>query len=154
MCLQGYLSHVAVYPHCLVPDTIMSHYMAGVVDRTKESQRLYAVASARFEDALQVVADDPIIMKNFAFSLCRILRIEMNATTEMGVSRGKIKVLEAIQMFKKLLLPDGIGEILMALPREIEYADLLCEGVRAIFDIDIQFFSRQKSMTRKVSCSK
>ena len=52
-------------------------------------------------------------------------------------------------MFKKQILPDGIGEIMMALPREVEYADLVCEGLQAIFDVDMQYFSRQKSMTRQ-----
>merc|ERR1711871_959096 len=123
--------------------------MASVVDKTKDSHRLYAVASARYEDALRFVADDPIITRNFAFSLCRILDIEMKATTSAGIGRGKIKVLESIEMFKKQQLADGIGEIMMAMPRNAEYADLICEGLMAIFEIDMQYFSRQKSMTRK-----
>jgi F-box and leucine-rich repeat protein 2/20 len=144
----GYLAHVAVYPTCLSAGGVVAHHMAGSADRTKDAQRLHAVASARYEDALAIVADDPIVMRSFALSLCRLLKIEMSATTSMGVSRGKIKVLEAIYMFKKLLLPEGIGEILMALPRDTAYAHLVCEGLGTIFEMDSLFFSRNKSMTR------
>lgn len=89
-----------------------------------------------------------MVMRNFALSLCKVLKIELTATTSMGVSRGKIKVLEAIATFKTLLLPEGIGEILMALPREIEYANLVCEGIKAILSVDSLFFSRNKTMTQ------
>lgn len=145
---HGYLAHVAVYPLCLSADRIAAHHLAGSLDRTKDAQRLHAVASARYEEALMLVADDPVVLRSFASSLCRLLRIELSAASSMGVSRGKVKVLEAVHMFKKLLLPEGIGEILMALPREAEFANIVCEGLLAIFEMDSLFFSRNKSMTR------
>lgn len=126
---QGYVSHLSVYNTCLTPDRVLAHFLAGSMDRTQDAQRLYAVASARFEDALQFATDDPMILKNFAFSLCNLLQIELTATTAMGVSRGKIKVLEAIAMFKNLMLADGIAQILLALPREVEFANIVVDGL-------------------------
>jgi hypothetical protein len=138
---QGYISQLSVYNNSLSPDRVLAHFLCGAADRTQDAQRLYAVASARFEDALQFAADDPVIIKKFALSLCNLLNVEISATTSMGVSRGKIKVLEAISMFRNLILADGIAEILIALPREIEFAGLVCEGVNILTSCFIMLYS-------------
>jgi hypothetical protein len=65
------------------------------------------------------------------------------------VSRGKIKIKDAIETYSRLLLPEGIGEILLELPKDTNYADIFTEGVMAIFKIDSFFFSRNKSMSRE-----
>jgi hypothetical protein len=127
-CFSSSLSQLSVYPSCLSHDRVLAHHLAGASDRTQDAQRLYAVASARYEDALQFAADDPVLMKQFAKCLCRLLQVELTATTAMGVSRGKAKVLEAIALFKTLHLADGIAEILLALPKEIDYSNLVAVG--------------------------
>jgi len=63
---QGYIANMSVYPACLSPDRVLAHYLAGAQDRSKDAQRLYAVASSRYEDALTFA---PVSSTMFCFFL-------------------------------------------------------------------------------------
>jgi hypothetical protein len=53
---QGYLSQVSIYSNNLSADRVLAHYLSASLDRTKDAQRLHAVASARYEEALNFTA--------------------------------------------------------------------------------------------------
>jgi hypothetical protein len=54
-----------MYPVCLHADKIRAHYLAANSVKAKTTQRLYALTSSKYEDALQFAHDDPLILKVF-----------------------------------------------------------------------------------------
>jgi hypothetical protein len=146
---NGDISCVSVYDYCLTYDRICVHYTTSLCHANKDSPRLHSLSSRLYEEALLFSGDDPLLMKHYAQSLCHHLRIENTATTEFIIETGVNKIKRAIQDFKSRLVPLGIAEILMAIPVEYRFAELLCHGFQAIKKIDSQFFSRNEGMTRK-----
>ena len=145
----GCIGLVAVYPLCLSADRIRSHFLAAHSGKVKEAQRLYALTSAKYEDALQFAHSDPLVLRGYAKTLCAYLRAEQNTQlASLGVAGAKIKVMEAISQYIRLNLPDGIGEILLELPRDPEYAEIMSFGFLSIKKLDASFFSRGTSLTR------
>jgi hypothetical protein len=157
---DGDVSCVSVYNRCLSADRVRAHYLSSVGNKMKQMQRLYAEASIKFEAALQFAPNDNFVLQGYAQSLCRYLKVEQFqssaaaftsrvGTNSIGVSKGKLKVQEAIKRFHVLGLPEGIAEIVKYLPRDTEFADLVCQGFVAMYNIDRLFFSRgTSSVTR------
>lgn len=156
----GRISCVSIYTRCLSVDRIRLHFSTAMIDRTVEAQRFYALAALKFEEALLHASEDLMILRGYARSLCHYLSKEqLDQTTtaiasakksslstatftfSAGFTQGQSKVLEAIQEFTWRRIPEGIAEILRYLPREVNMADLLCEGLFSILDIDPKFFS-------------
>jgi hypothetical protein len=145
----GCISSLCVYDKCLSHETIRTHYYSAALDKTKDAQRLHAVASAKYEEALLFAVDDLMVLRGYAKSLCEYLKIEGSNVNKQGVSRGKLKVFEAFEKFYLRNVAEGIAEILMGIPREVEYRDLMCKGFQYIWKIDKNFFTRGVSMSRK-----
>jgi hypothetical protein len=138
----GDIAMVSVYTACVSSDKVRAHYLAARSGKSKEAQRMYALTSSKYEEALYFAYDDPMILRGFAQSLCGYLKIELSAVTKEGVSGAKVKIIEAIEKFRARNVPEGVAEILAALPREAEYADLVCQGFQAIKQVDPGFFSK------------
>ena len=145
----GRITCVTIYNTCLSADRVNKHYLAFAQDKTKDAQRLYAVAASKFEEALVFAPDDILVLKGYAKSLIKYLQVDKSSSTIHSTSKGKVKVSESIETFRKRRVPDGIAEILMALPRELEHAELLCQGFNAIMSVDPAYFTRNQAMTRK-----
>ena len=145
---DGQISCLSVYEQCLSLDRIRGHYLAMQPDTAKDAPRLHSVAACLFEKALLFAGDDPVLLKNYAMSLCHYLRVENTTTTAFAIARGKAKIRHAIDDFKNRFLPLGIAEMLMAIPVEYRFADLVAKGFLAILEVDRDFFSRGEGMTR------
>ena len=146
---QGRISCLSVYATCLPLDRIRAHFVAAQKNAAKDAPRLHAVAARLYEQALLFAGDDPMLLRNYAKSLCDYLRVENTSTTEFAIARGKNKIKFAIEDFKNRRLPLGIAEILRAIPVEHRYADLVCQGFVAIQEVDTHFFARSEGLTRK-----
>jgi hypothetical protein len=145
----GNISCVSVYDTCLHLDRIRAHFVAAQKDAAKDAPRLHAVAARLYEQALLFAGDDPMLLRNYAKSLCDYLRVENTSTTEFAIARGKNKIKNAISDFQNRRLPLGIAEILKAIPLEYRFADLVCQGFLAILEVDSHFFARSEGLTRK-----
>ena len=55
---NGFISHVCIYSICVNQDRIVKHYLSYSLDRLKDAQRMHAVASAKYEEALRHSASD------------------------------------------------------------------------------------------------
>ena len=73
---HGDLCHVAVYLSALPVDTIRAHHFAGVKASAFESDRLYALAGAKFRAALASAPDDTEIVARYAQSIINYLELE------------------------------------------------------------------------------
>jgi hypothetical protein len=146
---DGHVSCLSIFEQCLSLDRIRAHYLAMQPDTAKDAPRLHGVAACLFEKALLFAGDDSVLLKNYAMALCHYLRVENTTTTAFAIARGKAKVRHAIDDFKNRFLPLGIAEILMALPVEYRFADLVAQGFLAIVEVDGDFFKREEGMLRK-----
>lgn len=72
----GDLCHVAVYMSALPADTVRAHFFAGVRTSALESDRLYALAGAKFQAALAFAPDDVEILSRYAQSVIDYLDLE------------------------------------------------------------------------------
>jgi hypothetical protein len=162
----GNVSCVSVYYQALTSDRIRAHYLSVVGDKTKQAQRLYAETSFKYEEAITFAPDDPLVLKGYAKALCQYVTVELTSSraaanfksstntssqvSTKAISSGKLKILEAINHFKIRHIPEGIAEILMAMPRDIEFADIVCCGFDTILGLDKLFFAHNHpSMSRK-----
>lgn len=145
----GNISCVSLYDKCLNLDRIRAHFIAAQKDAAKDAPRLHAVAARLYEQALLFAGDDPMLLRNYAKSLCDYLRVENTSTTEFAIARGKNKIKNAILDFQNRRLPLGIAEILRAIPLEYRFADLVCQGFLAILEVDRHFFASSEGLTRK-----
>ena len=115
----------------------------------RESQRLYALTSAKFEDALHFAFNDPFILKGYAHCLCAYLRAEaVSGLNKFGASGAKLKIRDAIVKFREINLPEGIGEIVLQLPKDPQYGDLVSFGFLTMKGLDHLYFSRGESLKR------
>lgn len=73
---HGDICHVAVYLSALPVDTIRAHHFAGVKASAFESDRLYALAGAKFREALVCAPDDTEIIARYAQSIINYLELE------------------------------------------------------------------------------
>lgn len=73
---SGDLCHVAVYLSVLPVDTVRAHHFAGVQATAVESDRLYALAGAKFQAALAFAPDDIEIISRYAQSIVNYLELE------------------------------------------------------------------------------
>lgn len=73
---RGDICHVAVYLAALPVDTIRAHYFGGVKASALDSDRLYALAGAKFQAALSFAPDDTEIIKRYAQSIVHYLELE------------------------------------------------------------------------------
>lgn len=144
----GEVACFSVFDHCLSVDRVRAHYNTALNDRTKDAQRFFSMASMKFEEALLLAPDDLSILNGFALSLTEYLKIEINNSTQQGISKGKLKVLEAIDRFKAVGVPEGAAAILKAIPHDGEYALLVCRAFQAVKSLDKYFFSRGLNMSR------
>ena len=144
----GKLSCFSIYNTSLSVDRVRAHYQTAQTDRTKDAQRLFSMAAMKYEEALSLAPDDLSILSGFALSLTEYLKIEINSTSSQGVSKGKLKVLEAIDRFKAIGVPEGAAAILKAIPHDSEYALLVCRAFTAVKSLDKYFFSRGINMSR------
>lgn len=97
---SGDLCHVAVYLSVLPVDTVRAHHFAGIQATAIESDRLYALAGAKFQAALAFAPDDIEIISRYAQSVINYLELEsvqvrkgLRLTTEYerrGWLRGKL----------------------------------------------------------------
>ena len=152
----GEMSCFSIFDCCLTMDRVRAHYNTALCDRTKDAQRLFSMASMKYEEALSLAPDDLSILQGFALSLTEYLKIEGNSSSsgsgggsnQQGVSRGKLKVLEAIERFKAIGVPEGAAAILKAIPHDGEYAILVCRAFQAVKALDKYFFTRGLNMSR------
>jgi hypothetical protein len=158
----GQVSCLSVYTTALNSDRIRAHFLSVIGDKTKQAQRLYAETSAKYEEAISFAPDDPMVLKGYAKSLCQYVNVELTAARlnskqaqeaqggNKAISSGKLKILEAINHFKIRHIPEGIAEILMALPRDVEFADVVSTAFDTIVALDRLFFAHSHpSMARK-----
>lgn len=73
---SGDLCHVAVYLSALPVDTVRAHHFAGIQATAVESDRLYALAGAKFQAALAFAPDDIEIISRYAQSVINYLELE------------------------------------------------------------------------------
>ena len=146
---HGEICYFQFYSYALQLDRIREHFSSAQSDRTRDSQRLHAMAAVKYEEALSLASDDVLVLKGFAQSLVEYLKVELTGTNGHGVSKGKVKVMQAIDKFKAIGVPEGIAAILKALPLEAEYGILAVKAFSAIKFLDRSFFMRHLNMTRK-----
>ena len=146
---DGHISCLSIYTTCLDSDDIETHYASAFTTNSQEAQRLYSLSAALFEEALIFAADDPLLLQNYASSLCEYLKIELTSTTEGAMLKGKAKVKAAIVDFTDRMVPLGIAEIISKLPVEVHFSDLVSFGFLNIIKIDSHFFAKGLGMSRK-----
>lgn len=73
---SGDICHLAVYLLVLPIDTVRAHHFAGVQATAIESDRLYALAGAKFQAALAFAPDDIEIISRYAQSVINYLELE------------------------------------------------------------------------------
>ena len=146
---HGHLSNISLYSKCLSSDRIRVHYMAIDSNRARDAQRLYAVAATKYEEAVDVAAEDCIVLKKYAKAICSYFSLNVSGVETKGVEDGKIKIRDAIQRFKSKNIADGIAEILVALPTENEYAELASLAYNTIKEMDSRYFCTDNAVTRK-----
>lgn len=81
---HGELCHIAVYLSALPVDTIRAHHFAGVKASAFESDRLYALAGAKFRAALACAPDDTEIVARYAQSIINYLELESTQVRQGG----------------------------------------------------------------------
>jgi len=145
----GEIACFQFYDYPLQPDRIREHFASAQSDRTRDSQRLHAMAAVKYEEALAMTSDDVLVLTGFAQSIVEYLKVELTATNRNGVSKGKVKVMQAIDKFKAIGIPEGIAAILKCLPLEAEYGILAVKAFSAIKFLDKSFFIRHLNMVRK-----
>ena len=146
----GNIGLLSVYPLSLSADQIKAHHFLAHSGNVKECQRLYALTATKYEDALQFAYDDPLILKGYAKTLCACLRSQRASQFSLkGTSGAEVKILQAISKYYILNLPEGIGEILLDLPKDPAFAAIMSYGFASIKELDPHFFSRSVSLTRK-----
>lgn len=145
----GEIACFQFYDFPLQPDRIREHFASAQSDRTRDSQRLHAMAAVKYEEALAMASDDVLVLTGFAQSLVEYLKVELTGTNRNGVSKGKVKVMQAIDKFKAIGIPEGIAAILKCLPLEAEYGILAVKAFSAIKFLDKSFFIRHLNMIRK-----
>ncbi len=148
-CFYGRISNLAIYSRCLNHDRVRLHYLFSKTDSLHDAQRMYGMASLKYEEALRVAPNDTFILEGFARSMVEYLKNETKSTFNEGVSKGKLKVMEIIERFESIGVPEGIAAILKALPMEAQYGDLIVKGFPAIKRLDRYFFSRHSTMNRE-----
>lgn len=148
---HGKISCVSVYSACLSSDQIKDHYLCSVVDRRLDAQRMHGIAASKFELALKQGPPDGAssILNNYAKSLCSYLRIDSPDGLNKCKIMGKHKILDVIQQFKGMRMGNAVAEILRAVPREPEHADLVARGFLTLREIDPSFFSKSLTLQRK-----
>jgi hypothetical protein len=145
----GDIGLVSLYPTCISSDAVHLHYLAANSGKMRESQRLFALTSGKFEDALHFAFNDPFILKGYAHCLCAYLRAEATSgLSKFGASGAKLKIRDAMVKFRDINLPEGIGEIILQLPRDPAYGDLVAFGFLTMKRLDALYFSRGTSLTR------
>ena len=107
------------------------------------------MAGIKYEEALTYAAEDPVILRGYARALCEYLKIELNRSTQQGITKGKLKLLEMIRAFKARRMADAIAEILVAIPHEVLYQDIVCEAFDTVMCIDKHYFSKGMGVERK-----
>lgn len=145
----GCISCVSVYNQCLMADRVQHHFLCSRTDKSRDAQRLYGVASSKFNEALHFAPDDIDVLRGYALALCEYLKVELNGASRHGVSVGKLKILDAIDEFINVGNPDGMAEIMKALPAESEYANLVCAAFRGILKVNKAFFAVSRHISRK-----
>lgn len=73
---HGDLCHVAVYLRALPVDVVRAHHFAGIQTSALESDRLYALAGTKFQEALDCAPDDAEIISRYAQSVINYLELE------------------------------------------------------------------------------
>lgn len=73
---HGSICHVAVYLRAISFDTIRAHHFAGVQSTAPESDRLFALARAKFQAALAMAPDDLEIILRYAQSITNSLDLD------------------------------------------------------------------------------
>ena len=145
----GEIACFQFYDYPLPFDRIREHCSTARTDRNKDAQRLHAMAAVKYEEALSMASDDELVLTGFAQSLVEYLKVELSGLTRNGVSKGKVKIMHAIDKFKAIGVPAGIAAILKALPLEAEYGILAVKAFSAVKFLDKAFFMRQFTMSRK-----
>jgi hypothetical protein len=145
----GQISNFAYYNKTLPFDRVRQHHLLSIKSGVKDAQRLHAMASIKYEEALMLAPDDQLILTGFAESLVEYLKNDDGGTAGAGMSKGKLKILEAIDRFKSIGVPAGIAAILKNIPMESQYAMLVCKAFNAIKFLDRMYFVRGSLMARK-----
>ena len=109
----------------------------------------HAMAATKYEEALVLAPDDQLISNGFAESIIEYLKNDDFGTANAGMSKGILKVIEAIDRFKAIGVPAGIATILKNIPMEAHYAMLVCKAFNAIKFLDRMYFVRGGAMSRK-----
>lgn len=147
----GDISCLSVYSQFLSADRIKVHYHSSSSDRRVEARRLHIVAASKFEEALKLGSPegDSGVLKGHAQSICSYLNSETLEAGDQGQELAKTKIVDIIERFKGMRQCDGIAEILRAVPRDPQFADVVTAGFAAIRDLDKNFFSRSLSLQRE-----
>jgi hypothetical protein len=63
---------------------------------------------------------------------------------DFGVEQGKLRILKLFSTYFQGRNAEGIAVILKSIPRDAEFADLICDGFTKLRSIDKSFFSRSQ----------
>jgi len=143
----GQMSNVAFYGSCLSADRIRAHMLCVTQHKTKDAQRLYALSASKYELALTTAPEDTLILKNYVNVLCSFFHSSLVTTISDGIAYGKEKLCSAMHRFEQLNLVDGIAQVLVSLPRDVEYMDMACKAYEAIKRIKPNYFQHDKDNT-------
>ena len=145
----GEISNFAYYSKVLPFDRVRQHHLLSLQSGVRDAQRLHAMAATKYEEALVLAPDDQLILNGFAESIIEYLKNDDAGTANAGMSKGILKVIEAIDRFKAIGVPAGIATILKNIPMEATYAMLVCKAFNAIKFLDRMYFVRGGAMSRK-----
>eukprot|EP00752_Nemacystus_decipiens_P011884 g10537.t2 len=169
---SGDLCHVAVYLSVLPVDTVRAHHLAGVQATAAESDRLYALAGAKFQAALAFAPDDIEIISRYASSIVNYLELESVQLRKIHVRppnvgfrkerccilvhprsknprRSQRKVEEAVELFVRMENWDGLAVIFVQLPSAPLYAGSFCQAFLATVDAVPDYYSSSLHMPLK-----
>ena len=135
---DGDLCHIAAYTSSISADCVRKHFNTAKQSRAPQADRLYSLAAQKFQKALYLAPDDPVVLAKYAENLCNYLDLDVGDKT--GDRKSKRKVNNAIKEFNKYRNIDGLAEILRRLPADPDYADLACSAYTSILQFDPNYF--------------
>jgi hypothetical protein len=118
-----------------------------VQSRTPQADRLYGLASVKFNRALRLAPNDAIVLSKYAENLCNYL--DFDVSDKSGDRKSMRKVRKAIKEFTKYHNVDGLAEILKKLPADPDYADLACDAYTKILNDAPNYFTQDGHFTLK-----
>jgi len=118
--------------------------LAGIKLRNSQADRVFALASDRYQEALRFAPDDKLILDKYAKTLCDNLVFEGASPEADRWNRRKVS--EAIEVFQDSENLDALAEVLRRLPAVDKFGELACDALDAILRTNKHYFTLKSAM--------